>query len=30
MLDDASLVAGITVSRPGADPPRRAEVDALR
>jgi fructokinase len=30
ILDDASLVAGITVSRPGADPPRRAEVDALR
>jgi fructokinase len=30
ILDDASLVAGITISRPGADPPRRAEVDALR
>ena len=30
VLDDASLVAGITISRPGADPPRRAEVDALR
>jgi fructokinase len=30
VLDDASLIAGITVSRPGADPPRRAEADALR
>ena len=30
ILDDASLVAGIAISRPGADPPRRAEVDALR
>ncbi len=30
ILDDASLVAGLTISRPGADPPRRAEVDALR
>ncbi len=30
ILDDALLVAGITVSRPGADPPRRPEVDALR
>jgi fructokinase len=30
VLDDASLIAGITCSRPGADPPRRAEADALR
>jgi fructokinase len=30
VLDDASLVAGLTISRPGADPPSRAEVDALR
>jgi fructokinase len=30
VLDDASLIAGITISRAGADPPRRAEVDALR
>ena len=30
VLDDAALIAGITVSRPGADPPRRAEADALR
>jgi fructokinase len=29
ILDDASLIAGITVSRPGADPPRRAEADAM-
>jgi len=30
VLDDASLIAGITVGRPGADPPRRAEADARR
>jgi fructokinase len=30
VLDDAALVAAVTVGRPGADPPRRAEVDALR
>jgi fructokinase len=30
VLDDASLIAAITVSRPGADPPRRGEADALR
>ena len=30
VLDDASLIAGVTVSRAGADPPRRAEADALR
>jgi fructokinase len=30
VLDDAALIAGITVSRPGADPPRRAEADAAR
>ena len=30
VLEDASLIAGITVSRPGADPPRRPEADALR
>ncbi len=30
ILDDASLIAGITVSRPGADPPGRAEAEALR
>lgn len=29
ILDDASLIAGITCSRPGANPPRRDEVDAL-
>jgi fructokinase len=29
MLDDAALIAGITVSRAGADPPWRAEVEAL-
>ena len=30
ILDDASLIAGVTVSRAGADPPSRAEADALR
>ena len=30
VLDDASLIAGITVGRPGADPPRGAEADAAR
>ena len=30
VLDDAALIAGITVSRAGADPPRRPEADALR
>jgi fructokinase len=30
VLDDAALIAGITVGRPGADPPWRAEADALR
>jgi fructokinase len=30
VLDDAALIAGITVSRPGADPPWRTEADALR
>ena len=29
VLADAALIAGITCSRPGADPPRRAEADAL-
>ncbi len=28
VLDDAGLIASITCSRPGADPPRRAEADA--
>jgi fructokinase len=28
VLDTASLIAGITCSRPGADPPTRAEVEA--
>jgi fructokinase len=28
VLDAAALIAGITCSRPGADPPTRAEVDA--
>jgi fructokinase len=28
VLDDASLIAGITVGRAGADPPSRAEADA--
>ena len=27
ILDEAVLIAGITCSRPGADPPKRAEVD---
>ena len=27
-IDDAALVAGLTTTRPGADPPRRSEVDA--
>ena len=30
VIDDASCVAGITCSRPGADPPARAEVDSRR
>jgi fructokinase len=30
ILDDASLVAAVTCSRPGANPPTRAEVDAAR
>lgn len=30
VVDDAALVAAITCSRPGADPPTRAEVDAAR
>lgn len=30
VLDDAALVAGITCSRAGANPPRAAELDALR
>jgi fructokinase len=30
VVDSASLVAAITCSRPGADPPTRAEVDAVR
>ena len=29
VLADAGLIAGITCGRPGADPPRRAEADAL-
>jgi len=29
MLDDAALIAGITVGRAGANPPWRAEVEAL-
>jgi fructokinase len=28
VLDAAAVIAGITCSRPGADPPRRAEADA--
>jgi fructokinase len=28
VLDDAAVVAGLTTTRPGADPPRRSEVDA--
>src|SRR3954447_21518490 len=30
VLDAASLIAAITCSRPGADPPTRAEVDAAK
>jgi fructokinase len=30
LLYDAGLVSAVTVSRPGADPPRRAELDAFR
>jgi fructokinase len=30
VLDDAALIAGITVSRAGADPPLAAEAAALR
>jgi fructokinase len=30
VLGDAALIAGITVGRPGADPPWRAEADGLR
>lgn len=30
LLDDAALTSAITCSRAGAQPPRRAEVDALR
>jgi fructokinase len=30
ILDDASLVAAITCSRPGANPPTRAEVEAAK
>jgi fructokinase len=30
VLDDAAVVAGITVGRPGADPPWRAEIDDVR
>ena len=30
VLDAAALIAAITCSRPGADPPTRAEVDAAR
>jgi fructokinase len=30
ILDDAALIAGITCSRAGADPPRRAEAEAIR
>ena len=30
VLDDAALVAAITCSRPGADPPRREEIDRYR
>ena len=29
VLADAGLIAGITCSRPGADPPRRTEADAV-
>ena len=28
VIDDAAIVAGLTTTRPGADPPRRAEVEA--
>jgi fructokinase len=28
VVDTAARIAGITCSRPGADPPRRAEVDS--
>jgi fructokinase len=30
VVDAAALIAGITVSRPGADPPTRAEVETVR
>jgi fructokinase len=30
LLDAASLIAAITCSRPGADPPTRAELDAVQ
>ena len=30
VLDDAALVAAITCSRPGADPPRREEIERYR
>ena len=30
VMDDAALVAGLTCTRPGADPPRRAEVERER
>jgi fructokinase len=30
IIDDASLIAGITCSRPGADPPDRAEAEGWR
>ena len=30
VLDEAALIAAITCSRPGADPPTRAELDAYR
>jgi fructokinase len=30
ILDDALLVAALTCTRPGADPPTRAELDSQR
>jgi fructokinase len=30
VIDDALLVAALTCTRPGADPPTRAELDSQR